>query len=269
MKDIQPRKNQFAKRKNIIQKTFEIETSPEAKRNLWYFIKQELYYYNFLVEQLTPWLRTFPQEFLALKGNEKRLWNAAAEYELDFKKLSETQIDSWPKDIELQKSQLHALLFNADGKLNLSARQLELMKIVAAPAKLPRLVRNLMASEMLRYMQGQAEVLEQALKTETMRSPLQMLQVHTLENKRHLQIPASVVFNLRYDDQEKVSKISLPYCRDPIIVPGIDLSTIPYKMMVIRAAHPQDRTGKWYIDLKDTNSYSVNLMDYDDRRRRR
>lgn len=268
MKDTPVKTNPFAKRKNYIQKTFELEITSDAKRNLWYFIKQELAYYNVLVEQLTPWLRTFPQEFLALKANEKRLWNAAAEYELNWKQLSEQAVADWPQTIEVQKDQLYNLLIN-EGKPTLTQRQFELMKIVSAPAKLPRLVRNLIASEMLKHMQSQAEILDQALKTDVMRSPIQMLQPHTVESKRHLQIPSSVVFNIAYDENEKISKIMLPYCRDPIIAPHVDLTTVPYKLMIIRAPHPQDRSGKWYIDLKDTNTYSVTLVDYDERRKRR
>lgn len=268
MKDIKP-KNPFAKRKNFIQKTFECEITPQAKKNLWYFIKQELSYHNNLVEQLTPWLRTFPTEFLALKGNEKRIWNTAAEYELDIQKLYETPLDQWPDSISQQKEQLHAILYDNELKPKLTSRQIELMKIVSAPAKLPRLVRNLMASEMLRYMQSQAEVLDAALKTDVMRSPIQMLQLHTLETKRHLQMPASVILKLIYDENEKITKIQLPYCKDTLIVPNIDLTSVPYKFMILRAPHPQDLNGKWYIDLKDTNTYTVNLIDYDEKRRRR
>lgn len=262
-------KNPFAKRKNQVQKTFELELSENAKRNLWYFIKQELAYFNHVVENLTPWLRTFPQELLNIKGNEKRLWNAAAEYELDFKKLYATPLDAWPTEIASQRDTLWSLLCDEQKNLKVSPRQLELLKIVSAPAKLPRLVRNLMASELLRHMQSQAEILDAALKTDTMRSPIQMLQVHTLESKRHLQIPSSVVFKIAYDEKQKINEIYLPYCKETLIVADSDISKIAYKTLVIKAPHPQDRSGKWLAEFKDTAGYAVNLTDHDDRRRRK
>jgi hypothetical protein len=257
------------KRKNHLQKTFEVHLSNETKANLLYFIKQELAYYNALIENLTPWLRTFPQELIAFKGNEKRIWNTVAEFGLNAKELSKKPLNEWPDILGTQKEALYNIMIDSAGVPKLSPRQLELLKILSAPAKLPNVIRNIIASEMLKHMQSQAEILESALKTEVMRGPVQMLQQQTLESKRHLQIPAALVSSIKYNETDRVTEIRIPYTNQPLVIHDVDLTNVPYKLMVVRSPHPGDRNGKWHVDLKDTNSYLIGLTDYDDRRRRK
>jgi hypothetical protein len=59
------------------------------------------------------------------------------------------------------------------------------------------------------------------------------------------------------------------YSKNKIVVPDVDLTAVPFKLMIIRAPHKSQLNGKWYIDLKDTGNYLIGLTDYDHRSRRK
>jgi hypothetical protein len=248
----------------INQRTFEVDASGDTESHLMYFIKQELGYYNTLVEQLTPRLRAFPQEFMSLKEKEKKLWESCAENAVDPSKLVEHKVEAWPENLRY----LQPLVLNPDGTPRITTAQVGLIKVAAEPARLHPIVRRNMAAEVMRYMIGQSETLHAGMKTEGLRSPMQMLQTHTLETKRHLQIPASLV-KMSYDEPNNQTVINVPYSKEPMRCNGYDLTEIPFKTMIIRAPHPGTGERKWYMDLRDTGSYMLNAVDHNDQRRRK
>lgn len=259
------RPNAESKKKRLpSRRTFEIEITKDATNHLGYFIKQELGYYNSLIENLTPRLRTFPGDFMAMKDKEKKLWEACAEHAIDPTKMLMHSLEKWSDHLK----HLHPLMFDQDGAQRISPAHINILKMAAAPARVHGSVRRSMAAEILKYMIGQSEMLQASLKTDSLKAPLQLLVIQSLDTKRHLQIPASLV-KITNDDAENLSRISIPYSREPVVVRDYDLTEIPFKTLIVRAPHPTVGVGgTWNIDFKESQPYMVNLTDHNERRRR-
>lgn len=256
------------KRKSNIQKTFELHLADESKRNLNYFINQELAYYNSIVDQLGPWMRSFPQDLLSFKGDIKRLWNTVAEFGLNVQDLVQKNLSEWPAVLGAQKAAIYSILKD-DNKLRLTQRQLDILKIAASPGKIPALTRHNIASEIMKYMQGQAEVLYNAQQTDTLKNALQTLQVQSLDTKRHIQMSKTLIFKVEYNEDNRQTRIYTPFSKHPFVINGVNIKEIPHKSIVIRSPHARDPEGKWTIDLQDLDTYLVNLTDYNYRKRRK
>lgn len=253
------------KRRTAVQRSYEIKLSEEAKKHLSFFIKQELAYYNALVEGLTPWLRSFPTEFHAFKNNERRIWSFVAERGIDPHILAKMPRENWPVEGE----SLYSIMINENKACRFTQRQLDIMKVVSSPAKIPLLTRNIMANDILRNMLQHATVLETAHKNDSMKAPIQLLQPQTLNTKRHLQVPFSVIHSRMYDAEKNASVIMTPFTRHQIVVPGVNIMEQKFKMMVIKSPHRLDAANKWYIDLKDSENYDSLLTDFDVKKRKR
>ena len=251
-------------RKSTYQKTFEVEVSASTESHLAYYIKQELNYYNSIVENLTPRLRAFPQDFMSIKDREKKLWEVCAEYAVDPQKLVDYPLDQWP--VKLRP--FYSLVRDQENNLKITPAHLNIFKVAASPAKLHASVRKSLSIEILKHMIGQSETLHAGLSTETLKVPMQMLQTHTIDTKRHLQIPGSLV-KVTYDADANQSKISIPYSTFPLIIEGHDITENAFKSIVVRAPHPSNTEGKWCVDLKDHSNYLINLTDHNERRKRR
>lgn len=244
-------------------RTFEINVDRDTSNHLRYFISQELGYFNTLVEKLTPKLRAFPQDLLSMKDREKKVWETCAEHAVDPQKLLDHPIEEWPENLR----SLSNIVRESDGTPKFSPAQITMMRIAAEPARLHKSVRRLMASEVLRYMTGQAETVLAGMKTEGLRAPVQLLNTHTLDTKRHLQIPGDLV-KVTYDQESNNSSVAIPYSNKTICIEGYDISEIAFKSVVIRSPHPTNGDGKWYIDFKDSSGYSITMTDHNERRRR-
>jgi len=267
MRQNRPHNNNIPnKRKQSNQKNFEIELLPNIKSNLEYFILQELGYYNTLVEQLVPRLKAFPQDILSIKDKEKRIWDACAEHAINPQKLLDHPRSEWPKHLDF----MYDMLYDQAGKCKISPAHISIMGIAASPARLHQKVRRAIASEVLKYMLAQADVLFSAMKTETLKSPVQMLQTYTTESKRHLQIPYSLL-KIRYNEESDKTYIGIPYSKAEIELPHVDLTQPPFRLLVIRSPNATSRSSnqKWEIDIMDSlNDYIISLNDPVERKRR-
>lgn len=247
-----PMKTHIEKRsnkKNVLgHRAVEIELSKNSKNHLEYFVRQELGYYNSIVEQLSPRIRAFPQDLLSIKDREKKLWEVCAEYGVDVNQMISHPVDAWPKHLK----QYGSLIWSQEGAIKLTPSQLNIMKVASQPAKLHPSIRKAIATEILKYVTGQAEAFVEVLNGNEFKTPMQMLQPHTLETRRHLQVPASLV-KIKYDNDSGDSFITIPYCQDPIKVVGYDLSQTNFRMLVIRAPHPNNHSQEWKIEFKDSS----------------
>jgi hypothetical protein len=251
------------KRRSTNRRTFEIDVNRNVEHHLKYFINQELGYFNVLVEKLTPPLRAFPQVFMGLKDKERKIWEICAENAVDPQKLLDHPTEQWPEHLRTFASSIR----EPDGSPKISPAQITIMKIAAEPARLHKSVRRAMALEILKYMINQADTLHAGMKTEGLRSPTQLLHTQSLDTKRHLQIPGDLI-KVSFDQETNSSMVSIPYTVDPLRINGFDISDITFKSAIIRAPHPINGDGKWYIDFKDTGGYSVTLSDHNERKRR-
>lgn len=259
-------------------RSFYLEMDEKLSKDLSFFVGQELFYYNTLVNQLIPKLKAYPRDILAFRDKDKILWDSCAEHSIDPHKLLEHPLEAWPKHLQ----HMHKMLYDNNGQVKFTAMQLIICAIAATPARLPPAVRKLMASEAMNYMITQADVLIGALKiddmiqagrisedSDIMRVPLQLLQTHTVDSKRHLQIPRSLV-KIAYDNEQAISKISVPYSKNPITIPDCNLSESVYKMLVLRAPHPTSTNQKWQIEFRDGNGlYQLTMTDYMERKKRK
>jgi hypothetical protein len=248
----------------VYQRNFEVDLDTTARHNLAFFVSQELHYYNSLVEALTPRIRAFPEDFLTFKEKERKLWDACAENTIDPHQLLKHQLEQWPEHLKY----MHGLLYDGDGSVKIKDNHLAIIACASLPARIHKMVRRLMAAEVLKYMLGQAETLNAGKLTEGLRNPMQMLQSHTVDTKRHLQIPGQLV-SITYDEETECSKISIPYLKNPVNIPDVNLSSMRPGMLIIRSPHPLSQIQKWNFDIKDSASgYFLALTDYRERRRR-
>ena len=247
----------------ISRRNFEIVISENNKTYLNFFIKQELGYYNSIIEQLTPRLKAFPKELLSIKDRERKLWEECASNAINPQKLVDHPLKEWPENLKY----MHSLLFEQNGNKKVSSSHINIIGIASTPAKLHGLVRKNLATEILKYMIGQADNILSAQITETMKTPIQMLTTHTLHTKRHLQIPKQLV-NMKYIKETDSTKITIPYCKEPLLIEGYDLTNFHYKLLTVRAPHPTTPDNKWIIDFRDTSNYIPNLTDPNERKRK-
>lgn len=249
------------RKRKIYQRNFEVELSQEQDSNLNYFIRQELAYYNAIVELLTPRLRTFPKDFLSIKDKEMALWEVCAEFAVDPNNMAKyPNVETWPNHLK----PYFELLFDAKG-LRISTSHLNIFEVASTPARIHSSVRKNIAVEILKHMLKQADSIASTQKTDAMKIPMQLLNIHTIETKRHLQIPGKLV-KMTYDENIDSTNISIPYSKFPIIIPGADLSESRCSLLVIRATHPD--TKIWNVELKDNESrYMLTLTDYIERKK--
>jgi hypothetical protein len=244
-----------------------------AKKRLSYFIKEELTYYNALVEGLTPYLRSFPQEFGVFKAHEKKVWTVIAEHSIDPQDLlagfsNADRANKLPPVIQEQLKELRGVMVDGNSKSRFSERQKNILRVLSSPAKIPRMTRNLMANEVLKYMQNQAVVLETAMKTDVMKNAIQLLQVQSLDTKRHVQVPAKILMGVTYDHSTNRSFVKTPFCVDALEIPNVNLNEQKFKMLVIKSPHRNDVQDRWSVELKDFETYDVLLTDFDVKRKK-
>lgn len=253
------------KRPVVYQKTFVMDIPSDTASDLTYFVQQELGYYNMLVEKLTPRLKAHPKDLLNFKDTEKKLWEACAERAVDPQKLIDHPLKEWPVHLH----SLHPLVYDYDGNIRISPAHISMIGAAASPARVHASVRKAMANEILNYMISQADTVNSAATTETMRVPVQLLQSYTFDNKRHLQIPFNLL-TMKYDEKTGTTHIHTPYSRKPIIVPNVDLTYTKFKLLIVRSPHPTSLNKNWQIDLKDSPlTYIVNLTDYMERKNKK
>jgi hypothetical protein len=253
------------KRRVPYHKNFEIDLDLNSQRNLSFFISQELAYFNSLINLLNPRIRAFPEDFLSFKEKERKLWDACAEHAIDPTILMQHKLDTWPKHLKY----IHAFLYDSDGEKRISDSHLNIVSVAATPARIHKNVRKAIASEIIRYMLGQAEVLCAGKKTEGLRAPMQMLQEHTIDTKRHLQIPMSLV-KITWNEDIEASQVEIPYSKRLLTLPDIDISGIKSGWLIIRSPHPNNSIQKWFLDFKESqSSYMIGITDARESRRRR
>jgi hypothetical protein len=264
-KDMKSYHEKRSQKKNVLrQRSVEVDVTKDSKAHLEYFVRQELGYYNSIVEQLSPRIRAFPQDLLSIKDREKKLWEVCAEFAVDVNQMISHPVEEWPKHLKPYSS----LVWSQEGAIKLTPAQLNLMKVAAVPAKLHPSIRKAIATEVLKYVTGQAEAFAEVLNGNDLKSPMQMLQSHTFETRRHLQIPAKLV-KITYDTDSGNSKVSIPYSKDPLTVIGYDVSQAQYNILIIRAPHPHHASQEWKIEFRDNpQPYLLFMNDHNQNRQR-
>lgn len=257
-----PNNNFTDRKRKTYQRHFEVEVNKETDQSLNYFIRQELAYYNSIIELLTPRLRTFPGDLLSMKDKELKLWEVCSEFAIDPNILLKypDAID-WPSHLQ----PYFGLLYDIKG-VRISKTHLNIIQIASSSARILPVVRKNIAIELLQHMIKQADIIHSTQKTDTMKTPLQLLNIHTIDTKRHVQIPSNLV-KIKYSEDIDSSDIEIPYSKIPIVIPGADLTDSKFSLLILRSSHTIPNV--WNVEIKDNeHKYLIGLSDYNDKKKR-
>jgi len=248
-------------RKNTWQKTFEVIANEAQARTLNHFVKNELAYYQLLSGQLGIRMRAFPEDFVSNSPSLERLWLFAAKYNVTSSVLKAQPQNKWPSDI----AGSWGAMWNRNGEYLLSKGSEAIMNLMATQCHLHADVRRNIAEEVLANIKHQSEILHAAQNTMELRSPVQTLPEHDHYTKRHVQVPRQLtkcVFNAMTGNTE----IIIPYCRDPLLIPGQDISENKWDIVVISQVNT-DAEKNHMLQLSLRTSRNKYLITYTDGQR--
>jgi hypothetical protein len=267
-KDQQQKKSRYIKQN----RNFEVEFLKETSNLLDSFVKQELLYYNSLVEQLSPIVRTFPDKILGMKDREKVLWRLCAEHTINPAQLILFPIEKWDEN---HRKLVGNIIYDQTGGLKIDKFHLTLCGIAGSSGKIHPMTRLAMANAILEHVTSHAEAfssvqhdtVKRADDADLMKAPIQLLVGQDLTTKRHLQIDRKLV-KVTYDKDKDQTLIETPYNRRPLVIKEMDVTDLSFNMLVIKSSHP-NQEKKWFVDFKDaTSKYLLNLSDPFERKKR-
>lgn len=215
-------------RKNTWQKTFDVTANEAQARTLNHFVKNELAYYQLLSTQLGVRMRAFPEDFVNNTLALEKIWLFAAKYTVSAQQLKAQPKSKWPAEIVNS----WGAVWNSKNEYLLSPGAEAIMNLMATPCHLHVDVRRNIAEEVLNQIKHQAEIIHAAQNTMEMRSPVQTLPEHDNYTKRHVQIPRHLV-KCVFNAMEGQSEITVPYCREPLVIPQQDITENKWDIMVI------------------------------------
>lgn len=246
-----------------------IDVSSSDKTRLKSFMQHELAYYNSLVEALGPRCRTFPDHLLALHKDWENLFAQIA-----FEGKSIKGLERAKPDAELTNGQEPFRKFlvglDAHGKRFLNDRMFSIMSAAAAPAIIHPVVRKNMASAVLAFYKDQAGRVinrnENATDTQDIyKKAPEMLVPHDMITKRHIQLPRSTLYSIKYDSVTESTIIQHCYTEAPLVIAGHDLASNNHWNYLIIHQEPGIEalpTTSWVVDIKHSmNPYLIKYFD--------
>lgn len=226
-----------------------IDIDPITKGHLKFFMKQELNYYNNMINNTTIRLRAFPEELVALKEGYERLWSALAYSGLNIRDLANIDLKKWPHDLRITVPSSAT----KNGKLHFNDKKFMLFDIVSMKGNIHPQMRRVLSAELLKSVLPQAEQLVQLQKNSTgqMRSPIHMLMPMEYPERRHIQLISDIV-KMRYNHETKQTEITIPYTDKPLIVRDANLADEKYDVMIIRQQP--------HIEVNESTNWQISLM---------
>ena len=245
-------------RKNTWQKTFEVTANQAQARTLNHFVKNELAYYQLLSSQLGIRMRAFPEDFVSNSPSLERLWLFAAKYNVKAATLRTQPQSKWPSDI----ANSWGAMWNRNGEYLLSKGAEAIMNLMATPCHLHADVRRNIAEEVLSSIKHQAEILHAAQSTMELRSAVQMLPEHDSYTKRHVQLPRQLV-KCVFNAMTGNSEVTIPYCHDPLLVVGQDISENKWDLLVVSQVNKEvGMNNMLQLSLRSSrNKYLITYTD--------
>ena len=236
-----------------------IDVLPADKIRLKEFMKQELAYYNALVEGLGPRVRTFPETILALHKDWENLWAELAKGGTSLKAYERAPADAvLPANLEAHRKMLVGR--DSQGRRFLDERMFNIMSVAATPAILPESVRKGMATLILDFYKDQAGALikrnDDAIGDEDLYSkPIDLLVKHDMVTKRHLQIPRGALNDVRWIADKETTEVYTPYSENPLKIQGHNLETNNHWNLLIVHQQPGIEvvsSDPWVVDIKQS-----------------
>lgn len=255
--------------KKVRDLTVMVNVAASDKARLREFMKQELHYYNTLVEGLGPRARTFPETLLGLHKDWENLWTALAIGAHNVKAYERATEDApLPADLEPHRKML--LGRDSKGERFLNDRMLNIMQLAGTAATIHPHVRRNMANIILEFYKDQSAKLikrnDDAIGEEDLYSkPVELLVQHDMVTKRHLQIPRSALNAVYYYKERDLTEVYHPYSSNPLIIEGHDLENNNFWNFLI--IHQQTgveavNSTPWVVDIKHTQvPYLIKYQD--------
>lgn len=255
--------------KKVRDLTVMVDISPTDKVRLKDFMKQELAYYNALVEGLGPRTRTFPETILALHKDWENLWEALAFEGKSLKPYERAKEDAvLPETLEKHRKML--LGKDTKGERFLNERMFNIMNVATTSAVLHPQVRRNMAKQALEFYKDQAAKLikrnDEAMGDQDLYSkPIDLLVTQDMITKRHLQIPRSALNAVYWYADQDLTEIYHPYSESPIKIHGHNLeNNNHWNLLIIHQQPGMEVTAKdpWVVDIRHSGvPYIIKYQD--------
>jgi hypothetical protein len=249
----------------------QVDVSAADKLRLKEFMRQELHYYNAMVEGLGPRARTFPETLIAIHKDWEALWECLALHSLPVKLYERAAPDAkLPEVLEPHRRML--LGKDVNGRRFLDERMLNIMSIASTPAVIHGHVRRNMARLMLEFYKEQAIKLsrrnDDAVGEEDLYSkPIDLLVKQDMVCKRHLQVPRSALNDVRWLADQEVTELYHPYSENPLRIPGKDLESNNHWNQITIHQQPgveAIQTTPWVVDIRySQDAYQIRYQDMD------
>lgn len=255
--------------KRVRDLTVMVDVISADKTRLKEFMKQELHYYNTLVEGLGPRARTFPEVLLGLHKDWENLWEALAEDGTGIARF-ERAAEDLPLPENLEKHRRMLLGRDTNGKRFLDEKMFNIMGLAATQAVIHPTVRKAMASLMLEFYKDQSALLikrnDDAFGDEDLYSkPIDLLVKHDMVTKRHLQVPRNALNDVRFIQGKDMTEIYHPYSENPLKIAGHNLETNNHWNLIIIHQQPGIEAvanDPWVVDIKHSNvPYIIKYQD--------
>ena len=245
----------------------EVEVAAEDKVRFNTFMKQELAYYNHLVEAFNPRVRSAPESISALTDQWRGIFAQLAVSGVLASQLLRAKPDQpLPENLEVYRKFLVG--HDHEGNRFLTERMAGILDAAAARGNVHSTVRRNMATELLSFYQEQALLFNTNINgsntDDVFKRAPQSLETLDIQKKRHLQIPRSIC-RVVYDEKSDRSGILHPYSKNPLIVNNQDVAAEKsWSLMVLHQEPGQISSAKtpWVIEFKTTPAlYLVKYVD--------
>lgn len=245
----------------------EVQIKPEDKSRFNTFMKQELAFYNRLIEAFNPRVRSNPESISALTDQWQKIFAQLAMTQVSATQLLKAKPDqALPESLEVYRKFLvgHDHL----GERFLTPDMAVIMDAAASRGNIHSIVRRNMAIEMLNFYREQALLFNEATngaRTDDVfkRAP-QSLEELDIQKKRHLQIPRSIC-KIVYDEKTDCSGILHPYSKNIIVIPNQDITKEKSWNLMVLHQEPGNlavASTPWILDFKTTpNQYLIKYVD--------
>ena len=245
----------------------EVKIKPDDKARFNTYMRQELTYYNNLIEAFNPRVRSNPESISELIDVWQKIFAQLAVTGVLASQLLKAKPDqALPESLEVYRKFLvgHDHL----GERFLTERIAGLMDVAASRGNIPSIVRRNMAIEFLNFYREQALLFNEntngAKGEDVFKRAPQSLEELDFQKKRHLQIPRNIC-KIIYDKESDRSGILHPYSKNPIIVEQQDITIEKSWSMMILHQEPGNISTPatpWLLDFKTTPSlYLLKYVD--------
>ena len=212
------------------------------------FIKQEIGYYNSLVEGLNSRVRSCPELLVSLHKDWVSLWETLAESGMSLKPyFNDSSEPVLPNHLQPHRRMI--LGKNSQGNRFLSEKLLYLLDLPAKPARIDPQVKKSMARVLLDFYKLQAA---KALRKDVYSGPIKLLSKYDT-NRQCLQIPRKTLTKVEYVKESDLTYLYTSYSKNPIVIKGYDLeSDHRWNLIFLRYVFGTENTEKetWFVDIK-------------------